>query len=129
MKIFVLVAAFALLTGLSVPASSAETGTVIGQGALTCKKFYKSSGRKENDFIVWVQGYFSAYNAIAPDIQNIASGHNFHWVLAQLKKFCKAHPEAYFNDAVQELVLDLHPKGIRTSEEPVVKITIEKKGR
>jgi hypothetical protein len=104
----------------AVPARAAglpETGTVVGEGAKLCQKLVKSSGNKENNFIVWVQGYFSAYNAVAPDITDVAAGRNYHWILDWLKTYCKAHPEEYFNDAVRELLKELHPQGIQINPE------------
>lgn len=125
MKLWIAFLSFLLITISSFSVKSYDTGTVIGEGARTCKKMAKASGRKENNFIIWVQGYFSAYNAIAPDIQNIAQDREFRWILDKLKNYCKAHPEEYFNDAVQALVLELHPKGIRVSDKPTVGIKLE----
>ncbi len=96
---------------------ASETGTVVGEGARTCKEFYKADNRKKNSFIIWVQGYFSAYNAIAPDIQNVAEGRDYFWIQKKLETFCKTNPEEYFNEAVVALIAELHPKGITTNSE------------
>ncbi len=122
---------FLLLTCLLWPTipQASETGTVIGEGARTCKEFYKADNRKKNSFIIWVQGYFSAYNAIAPDIQNVAEGRDYFWIQKKLETFCKTNPEEYFNEAVVALIAELHPKGITTNTEsqgPQVKIQLPK---
>lgn len=92
---------------------AADTGTVFGQGAIPCKKFLKASERKKNDYVIWIQGYLTAYNAIAPDIINVLSGKDFHWVLKKTEEICKSMPEEYFNEAVVQMVMELHPQGIR----------------
>jgi len=102
------------LSGLiSHQASAADTGVVFGQGALPCKKFLKSSKRKKNDYVIWIQGYLTAYNAIAPDITNVLSGKDFKWVLEQVEQICQAMPDDYFNEAMVQLVFELHPQGIK----------------
>lgn len=97
-------------------ARAQDTGTVVGEGARTCGKFLKAGRREQNNYIVWVQGYFTAYNAIAPDIQNVLGNHDYHWVLSQLKTLCKQDRDQYFNEAVVSLTKQLHPRGIRLED-------------
>ena len=111
-----------ILCIFSLPVEAVETGTVIGEGAKKCRKLAKASRTKENKFIICVQGYFSAYNAIAPDINNVSEGKTFFWVLKELKEFCKANPDVYVNDAVVDLVKRLHPKGITIGDPKHIKL-------
>jgi hypothetical protein len=90
-----------------------ENGAVFGQGAIPCQKFLKASKGKKNDYLIWVQGYLTAYNAIAPDVTNVLEGKDFYWVLERLEQLCKLMPEDYFNEAAVHLVGELHPQGIR----------------
>jgi hypothetical protein len=104
-----------LISFLLIPlATKAEdSGAVFGQGTILCKKFLKSSKSKKNEHIIWVQGYLTAYNAIAPDVTNVLAGKDFYWVLEKLEQLCKVMPEDYFNEAAVHLVGELHPQGIR----------------
>ena len=63
--------------------------------------------------MVWVQGYFTAYNAIAPDINNVLGDQSYRWVLKKLQVLCRADENKYFNDAVVEMIKQLHPQGIK----------------
>lgn len=99
--------------GVSADTMAVENGAVFGQGAIPCKKFLKASKSKKNEYVIWIQGYITAYNAIAPDVSNILEGRSFFWVLEQLERLCKTMPEDYFNEAAVHLVGELHPQGIR----------------
>ena len=110
--IMLLIFFFASSYALAAMAQEEPKGTVVGEGARSCKDFIKAKGKKENNFIIWVQGYFSAYNGIAPDIKNVLGDKDYHWVLETLRGYCKEDPDQYFNDAVARLVHHLHPKGI-----------------
>jgi len=89
-----------------------EMGTVIGEGARKCTDFLKAKGRKQNNYMIWVQGYFTAYNAIAPDVTNVLGDRTWPWVLKRLQAHCEADPAQYFNEAVVALGTELHPEGI-----------------
>lgn len=93
-------------------ALAVDTGKVIGEGARKCTDYLKAKGRKQNKFIVWVQGYFSAYNAIAPDITDLLGDKDWEWVRKRLKAHCEAEPGQYFNEAVIAMTVELHPQGI-----------------
>jgi hypothetical protein len=92
-----------------------ENGAVFGQGTIPCKKYLKASKNRRNDYIIWVQGYLTAYNAIAPDVTNVLEGKDFYWVMDKLEQLCKTMPDDYFNEAAVHLVGTLHPQGIRTA--------------
>jgi len=122
MKLFILTLTALFLIASGTPAYSLDTGTIVGEGARSCKIFAKGSKRKKNNFIIWVQGYFSAYNSIAPDIANVAGSHDYFWISDKLETFCKANPDLYFNDAVVALLRELHPKGIKLGNSLSLKI-------
>ena len=107
-----LLAFFSLILIFST-AHAVENGAVFGMGAIPCNKFLKASKSKKNDYVIWVQGYLTAYNAIAPDVTNVLEGKDFYWVLDRLDQLCKLMPEDYFNEAAVHLVGELHPQGIR----------------
>ena len=114
--IFSAVLALVLLS-LSYPASSLEKGIVFGKGTTLCEDYYKKSLAKKNDFVIWAQGYLSAYNSIAPDTKNVLGEKDFYWMLGELDRFCEANPQSRFNDAVVDLLQTLHPQGIAVSTE------------
>jgi hypothetical protein len=116
-KRLAVVSFFSLLLIFS-SAHGVENGTVFGQGAIPCNKFLKASKGKKNEYLIWVQGYLTAYNAIAPDVTNVLEGKDFYWVLDRLEQLCKLMPEDYFNEAAVHLVGELHPQGIRVAPPP-----------
>ncbi len=84
----------------------------IGEGAEFCEKYAKKSLDKKNNYIVWVQGFFSAFNALDPKTKNITGTHDYHYVQQWLDDYCKAHPQTYFGEAVRVLIEELYPNRI-----------------
>lgn len=108
------------------PSARAETGGMdIGQGAIRCETYASKSTGKKNDFIIWVQGFFSAYNAIDPATTNIAGDKDFNWIRDWLDKYCKANPKQYFGEGVRALIDELYPTRIRSASgsSPIIKIS------
>ena|SRR5215831_4865645 len=89
-----------------------NTSMDVGQGAELCEKFAKKSLGKQNDFIVWVQGFFSAFNALDPKTKNITGDKDYHYVRKWLDDYCQANPKTYFGEAVRRLIEELYPHRI-----------------
>ncbi len=112
-----LIISFLFLGSLGAPRVFAlEMGTVVGEGAKPCTEFLKAKGRKQNNYMIWVHGYFTAYNAIAPDITHLLGDKNWPWVLERLRAHCEADPKQYFNEAMVALTTELHPDGIKLGD-------------
>lgn len=90
----------------------AGTSMDIGEGAELCEKYAKKSLEKKNIYIVWVQGFFSAFNALDPKTKNIAGTKDYHYVRKWLDDYCKANPTMYFGEAVRMLIEELYPNRI-----------------
>src|SRR5262245_43182652 len=106
---------FALtLTCLAVPRSglAQNTSVDVGEGADLCQKYAKKPLDKKNNYIIWVQGFFSAYNALDPKTKNITGTKDYHYVRQWLDDYCKANPQIYFGEAVRVLIEDLYPNRI-----------------
>ncbi len=103
------------------PQAAAETSLDIGEGAEFCKKF--TSKFKKNDFMIWVQGFFSAFNALDPHTKNIMGNRDFHYALKWLEDYCKANPKQYFGEAVRQLLNELYPS--RVAKTPTGQPTVE----
>ncbi|HKY63360.1 MAG TPA: hypothetical protein VJR29_08080 [bacterium] len=99
------------LLALSAPLQ-AGTSMDIGEGAELCEKYAKKSLEKKNIYIVWVQGFFSAFNALDPKTKNIAGTKDYHYVRKWLDDYCKANPTMYFGEAVRMLIEELYPNRI-----------------
>lgn len=93
-----------------------NTSMDIGEGAEFCEKYAKKPIEKKNVYIVWVQGFFSAFNALHPKTKNIAGNRDYHYVRQWLDDYCKANPKIYFGEAVRVLVEELYPN--RTPNNP-----------
>ena|SRR5436190_3031860 len=96
----------------------ANTSLDIGEGAIPCKTYYKKSLDKKNNFIIWVQGCFSAFNALDPNTKSINGDKDFHFVLDRLDTYCKANPDQYFGEAVRVLIEELYPNRIPNYPQP-----------
>jgi len=107
-----------LLYVLSALPAIGHSGTAldIGQGALYCQKYAKLGLDKKNDFIIWVQGFFSAYNALDPNTFNILGVKDYHFVRKWLDTYCKANPDVYFGEAVRVLIEELYPNRIPSDD-------------
>ena len=53
----------ALLSLSTLSARAQNTSIDVGEGADFCEKYSKKPFEKKNVYIVWVQGFFSAFNA------------------------------------------------------------------
>ncbi len=107
----------AALFSLSSAAGFAQnTSLDIGEGAEFCEKYAKKPIEKKNVYIVWVQGFFSAFNALDPKTKNIAGSKDYHFVRQWLDDYCKANPKVYFGEAVRVLIEELYPN--RTPNNP-----------
>lgn len=116
-RIFLLALAF---LALSAPLNAA-TSMDIGEGAELCEKYAKKSLGKKNNYIVWVQGFFSAFNALDPKTKNIAGDKDYHYVRKWLDDYCKANPTMYFGEAVRMLVEEFYPNRIPNTPEKEAK--------
>lgn len=105
---------FLVLLGLLALAGPlrAATSTDIGEGAELCEKYAKKPIEKKNVYIVWVQGFFSAFNALDPKTKNITGTKDYHFVRKWLDDYCKANPTMYFGEAVRMLIEELYPTRI-----------------
>ncbi len=99
----------------------AATSMDIGEGAELCEKYAKKSLEKKNNYIIWVQGFFSAFNALDPKTKNIAGTKDYHYVRKWLDDYCKANPTMYFGEAVRMLVEELYPNRIPNTPEKEAK--------
>lgn len=82
-------------------------GAIIGEGAFTCQRYASRPLDKKNDYIIWVQGYVTAYNALSPQTSNVVGNHDYNWVRLWLDGYCQKNPEKKFNDAVSALMEEL----------------------
>jgi len=98
-----------LLLSLASSRSFARDAYDIGQGAILCKVYAKKSTDKKNDYIIWVQGFLSAFNATDPNTKNIMGDKNFFWVLDWTTKYCKDNPDKLFGEAVRDMIEELYP--------------------
>lgn len=112
--LFSLVSALLLLG--PVLATAQSTSTDVGEGAEFCEKYAKKPLEKKNVYIVWVQGFFSAFNALDPKTKNIAGTRDYNYVRQWLDDYCKANPKIYFGEAVRVLIEELYPS--RTPNNP-----------
>jgi hypothetical protein len=104
------------LACFAVLSHAVPSGIDIGQGALKCESYVKKSGGKKNDYIIWVQGFFSAYNALDPATKNIAGDKDFNWIREWLDTYCKTNSGQYFGEAVRALIDELYPQRVRSAE-------------
>ena len=123
MKKFSLALCLLLITAWAPARSHASDAVDIGQGALFCQKYAKLGLDKKNDYIIWVQGFVSAYNALDPNTFNILGVKDWHFVRQWLDDYCKANPEKYFGEAVRVLIEELYPNRV-PSEQAVGGVTI-----
>jgi hypothetical protein len=110
---------FFLLNLLIIPQSSIAqdtitqgTGIDIGLGAITCNKYASRSFDKKNDFVIWTQGFFSAFNALDPDTKNIAVEGDYRSIVKWLDDYCRANPQQYFGEAVRSLIDERYPRRV-----------------
>lgn len=106
----------ALLSLGSFSVRAQNTSIDVGEGADFCEKYAKKPIEKKNTYIVWVQGFFSAFNALDPKTKNITGDKDYHYVLKWLDDYCKANPKVYFGEAVRVLLEELYPT--RTPNDP-----------
>jgi len=116
-RIFLLALAF---LGLAGPVNAA-TSMDIGEGAELCQKYAKKPLDKKNNYIIWVQGFFSAFNALDPKTKNIAGTKDYHDIRKWLDDYCKANPTMYFGEAVRMLIEELYPARIPNTPEKEAK--------
>lgn len=102
----------ASLTLSARPSLAQNMSVDIGEGAELCEKYAKKPLDKKNNYIVWVQGFFSAFNALDPKTKNITGTRDYHYVQQWLDEYCKAHPQTYFGEAVRVLIEELYPNRI-----------------
>ncbi len=95
-----------------------ETSIDIGPGAILCEKYAKRPLDKKNDFILWVQGFFSAFNALDPNIKNIADQQDFHAIRVWLDDYCKNNPQQYFGEALRAYIDHVYPPEVRNPPPP-----------
>ena len=105
---------FSVILGLLSPLSiyAENTSVDVGEGAEYCEKYAKKPLDKKNVYIVWVQGFFSAFNALHPKTKNITGSRDYHFVRQWLDDYCKANPKIYFGEAVRVLIEELYPNRI-----------------
>jgi hypothetical protein len=72
---------------------------------------------KENKYVVWLSGYFTAYNFLVRDTYDLQGAADSETLLSWLDSYCKTNPRKGFADGVEALTLDLYSK--RTKEAPV----------
>ncbi len=97
--------------GLAVLFSSSfawAQGSIIGAGALTCEQYSKRHIYKKNEFIIWVQGYITAYNRWNPKSANISGNQDFYAMQKWLDQYCEKNPQQYFNEALTGWLQELN---------------------
>jgi hypothetical protein len=124
MKRFILIALLFFAIPLTAIAETIPSGMDIGQGAIPCKKYASLSLGKKNDYIIWVQGFFSAFNALDKTTKNIAGTRDFNSIREWLDTFCKANPDQYFGGAVRALIEELYPTRTISADPAAVMSTI-----
>jgi hypothetical protein len=86
----------------------------VGEGARLCKEYAKKPLDKKPSYIHWVQGFFSAFNALDPKTHSIlGEGKDYNWVREWLDNYCKSNPQMYFGEAVRILIEELYPNRIQ----------------
>ncbi|HCU24848.1 MAG TPA: hypothetical protein DF383_07510 [Deltaproteobacteria bacterium] len=110
-------------------ATAQNTAMDIGEGAELCAKYAKKSMSKKNNSIIWVQGFFSAFNALDSKTKNITGDKDYYYVLKWLTDYCKANPTMYFGEAVRVLIEELYPNRIPNtpSENPMGTLILKDK--
>jgi hypothetical protein len=72
---------------------------------------------KENKYVVWLSGYFTAYNLLVRDTYDLQGATDSDTLLVWLDGYCKMNPRKGFADGVEALTADLYPK--RAKEAPL----------
>ncbi len=97
--------------GLAVLFSSSfawAQGSIIGAGALLCKDYSHRHIYKKNEFIVWVQGYLTAFNRWNTGHGNISGNEDFYAMQQWFDQYCEKNPQKYFNEGVTTWLEEFH---------------------
>jgi hypothetical protein len=108
-KFFFCLSLFFICLFLSNPSHSSN-GTIVGEGAIPCEKYLSMHIYKKNNFIIWLQGYVSAYNNFSSKTGDVIGAHDYHWVQQWLDNYCGKNPKKYFSEAVVALTDELSAK-------------------
>jgi len=104
---------FCLLLTLSVQARDFEGGyAAYGAGARSCAEYTKAAkagGSKQDFYLDWVIGYFSAFNVIIPETYDILGEMDFPKVQEWLDIRCKKYPHELFINSVAKMTTILYP--------------------
>lgn len=82
-------------------------------GTESCGHFNaeRKAGR-DNPYLGWLGGYLSAINRVTPETYDIRGGTDMDGIMLWLDKYCDSHALDTISDAVEALVLELHPRRI-----------------
>ena len=112
-----LLTAIVLVMGIhQVHAANDEGDYVVhGHGKHTCADFIskKSSLFTQTYYFVWLQGYFSHYNMVTPDTQDIWQDMDFNGAILWIENYCRNNPPDDINTAALALIKELYPQRIK----------------
>ena len=104
---------FCLLLSFTAQSRDFEGGyAAYGAGARTCAEYTqatKAGGAKENFYLDWVIGYFSAFNVIIPETYDILGDLEFPKVQEWLDVRCEKYPRELFINSVAKMTTILYP--------------------
>lgn len=115
-KSCVLLAALGLLAAAPNARAADARGAyaIDGGGGAPCKAFTESrraaSGRANDLFAGWVDGYVSAANRSRPETFDLTPWQTTELLLLLLSRYCENYPEDRFQIAVDNLLDTLHPQ-------------------
>jgi hypothetical protein len=104
----------AALTALGISLSSLPSqalGNVVGEGATTCEHYASRPLDKKNKYIIWTQGYITAFNNLSGKTPNVVGSHDYNWVRLWLDEYCGKNAGKYFVEAVVALTDTLSAGG------------------
>jgi hypothetical protein len=113
-----------LLSRMSQAADLNGEFEIYGQGGKTCGRYTDLYPIRRNDapplfastnyfeFIEWILGYLSAYNAQTDDIYSILGTSDSSAIGAWLYSYCQSHPLENVHSAMRPLIDALYPKRI-----------------
>lgn len=92
-----------------------------GSGSVDCPTFVAAmararatdTGLPDLAYIMYLAGYRSAHNRLAPDTCDIFNGLSHDQLLAWLDNYCNAHPLENFGTAIEALTIETHPRRLR----------------
>jgi hypothetical protein len=75
---------------------------------------------KENRYVLWFEGFVTAYNLKAPDTYDILGSTDLPLALKWLENYCRGNPQDLFALAAAKLMTELYPRRHKLPPNPGV---------